>query len=70
MPTLAYGGFYFSHGIRNFRRNILRFSGIDPVRLTYLGGVDHAKPKTVSKWFNKMRMLGSFPVEDRDPYLP
>ena len=70
MPTVAYGGFYFSHGIRNLRRNILHFTGIDPIRSTYFGGVDHAKPKTIEKWFDKMRKLGSFPVENRDPYLP
>lgn len=65
MPTIAYEGFYFSHGVRNLKRNILHFSGIEPLRVTYFGGVDHAKPKTKEKWFDKMTMLGSFPIGDR-----
>jgi len=65
MPKVAYEGFYFSHGIRNLKRNILYFSGIKPLRVTYFGGVDHAKPETKEKWFDKMRMLGSFPIGDR-----
>lgn len=61
MPTVAYNGYYFSHGIRNLRRNILYLCGIKPVHLTYFGGVDHVKPKTLSKWFKKMAYLGAHP---------
>lgn len=61
MPTIAYKGFYFSHGIRNFRRNILYFCGIKPARLTYCGGADHVKPKTYAKWIEKMSHLGAHP---------
>jgi len=61
MPTIAYNGFYFSHGIRNLRRNILYLCGIKPVHLTYFGGVDHVKPKTLSNWFDKMKYLGTSP---------
>lgn len=61
MPTVAYKGFYFSHGIRNLRRNILYFCGIKPVHLTYFGGVDHVSHKTLEKWFDKMATLGSHP---------
>jgi len=61
MPTIAYKGYYFSHGIRNLRRNILYLCGIQPVHLTYFGGVDHVKKKTLSKWFDKMHYLGKNP---------
>lgn len=61
MPTVAYKGFYFSHGIRNLRRNILYLCGIKPVHLTYFGGVDHITPKTRDRWFKKMAYLGSHP---------
>jgi len=61
MPTVAYNGFYFSHGIRNLRRNILYLCGIKPVHLTYFGGVDHVKAKTLTKWFEKMAYLGAHP---------
>lgn len=61
MPTVAYNGFYFSHGIRNLRRNILYMCGIKPVHLTYFGGVDHASAKKVGKWIDKMEYLGAHP---------
>jgi len=61
MPTVTYDGFYFSHGIRNLRRNILYLSGIKPVHLTYFGGVDHVSKKKIAKWINKMENLGAHP---------
>jgi putative NADPH-quinone reductase len=61
MPTVAYKGFYFSHGIRNLRRNILQFCGIYPVKVTYFGGVDFAQNDAKQKWFKKMSYLGSYP---------
>lgn len=61
MPKLAYESYYFSHGIRNLRRNILYFCGIKPVHLTYIGGVETASKKQSSKWFEKMAELGSHP---------
>lgn len=59
MPTIAYEGFYFSHGIRNLRRNILQFCGINPVKVTYFGGVHIAQKETKSRWMKKMARLGS-----------
>jgi len=61
MPTVAYNGYYFSHGTRNLRRNILYLCSIKPVHLTYFGGVDNVKPKTLKKWFDKMHYLGEHP---------
>ncbi len=61
MPTVAYNGYYFSHGIRNLRRNILYFCGIKPVHLTYFGGVNSVKKKTLSRWMDKMHYLGENP---------
>ncbi|MEP3655652.1 MAG: NAD(P)H-dependent oxidoreductase [Litorimonas sp.] len=69
MPTVAYQGFQFSHGVRNLKRNILHFSGIGPVRVTYFGGIDQVKPKTIEKWFNKMTKLGSFPFREQSGNL-
>jgi len=59
MPKIAYEGYYFSHGIRNLKRNILHFCGIKPIRVTYIGGVDHLSPKDMKKWRRKMGHLGS-----------
>jgi len=61
MPTVAYEGFYFSHGIRNLKRNILHFCGIKPTRITYVGGVDHLTTKDMIKWQKRMAHLGSHP---------
>ncbi len=61
MPTVAYKGFYFAHGIRNLRRNILHFCGISPVHTTYFGGVDHVTPKKLKRWLDRMTFLGVRP---------
>ena len=60
MPKIAYEGFYFSHGIRNLRRNILHFCGIKPVRVTYVGGVENPAEKDLIKWRKKVAGLTPF----------
>lgn len=59
MPSVAYQGFYFSHGIRNLKRNILQFCGINPVKVTYFGGVEFVHEGTKTKWMKKMERLGA-----------
>lgn len=61
MPKVAYEGFYFSHGIRNLKRNILHFCGIKPTKVTYIGGVEHFSEKDLVKWRKKMNQMGSHP---------
>lgn len=58
MPALAYRWIFLSHSLRSLERNILKFSGIKPVRETIIGMVDAADSKTRDKWFVTMRALG------------
>jgi len=45
--------------LRSLERNILKFSGIRPVRETIIGMVDAANDKTRDQWFADMRKLGA-----------
>jgi putative NADPH-quinone reductase len=39
MPALFYRWYYGAHSLRSLERNILRFSGIGPIRVTLIGGL-------------------------------
>lgn len=58
MPAFAYRLFFRAHSLRSLERNILRFSGIKPVRDTLIGMVDSADEQRREKWFARMRRLG------------
>lgn len=59
MPAMAYRWFYRAHSLRSLERNILRFSGMKPVRDTVVGMVDNADERQRRKWFSTMRRLGA-----------
>jgi putative NADPH-quinone reductase len=59
MPAFAYRWIFLSHSLRSLERNILKFSGIRPVRETIIGMVDAANDKTRDQWFADMRKLGA-----------
>jgi putative NADPH-quinone reductase len=40
MPAFFYRIFYRAHSVKNLKRNILQFCGIDPVRITLIGMVE------------------------------
>ena len=40
MPALAYRWFFRAHSLKSLKRNILKFSGIQPVRHTLIGRVE------------------------------
>jgi len=56
MPALFYRLYFGAHGVSGFARSILSFSGIRPVRRTYLGGV--AFPEKAKAWIAQMRAAG------------
>ncbi|AKS41904.1 NAD(P)H-dependent oxidoreductase [Wenzhouxiangella marina] len=56
MPGLFYRGFYRAHAFRAFKRNILKFSGIKPVRGTFIGLVDREASR--EKGLARVRDLG------------
>lgn len=58
MPALAYRWYFRAHGLKNLERNILKFSGIGPVRETLFGMVDNQTAKGRQRWHDKLRKLG------------
>lgn len=58
MPALLYRLFFFAHGVRAMARNVLKFSGIAPVRSTLIGMVEAQKGKQAGKWIPRMHALG------------
>ncbi len=58
MPAAFYRLFYRAHSLKSLERNILKFSGIKPVRSTLIGMVEGAAPKQREKWLEQMAELG------------
>ena len=58
MPAFFYRLFYFSHSLRSFERNILKFCGIKPVRTSLIGMVDKKNPAQRANWLRRMARIG------------
>jgi putative NADPH-quinone reductase len=58
MPAFAYRWFYHAHSLRSLERNILKFCGFGPVRLTLIGGVGSLDGARGEKLRKKLRTLG------------
>lgn len=58
MPALAYRWFFLAHSLKSLERNILRYSGIGPIRETLIGSVEGLGPAGREKWLAKVRALG------------
>ncbi|WP_336985646.1 NAD(P)H-dependent oxidoreductase [Altererythrobacter aquiaggeris] len=57
MPAAAYSLFFRAHSVKSFKRNILHFAGVSPVRLSLMGSV--AKSDDYRKtWLRKVERLG------------
>jgi putative NADPH-quinone reductase len=59
MPALLYRLWYRGHGVSGFRRNILNFVGIRPVRETLFGAVEAVGDAKRSRWIQLMQKLGA-----------
>ena len=59
MPVLAYRWFFGAHSLKNLERNILKFSGIKPVRESLFGMVDNVSEDKCNQWFESMRTAGA-----------
>jgi putative NADPH-quinone reductase len=59
MPAAAYSIFFRSHSVKSFKRNILHFVGVSPVRVTLIGRVDKGDAYR-RKWLEKVEGLGRF----------
>ena len=58
MPTFAYRFYYRAHGLKAFRRNILRLVGVRPTRQTLYGMVDQASDSKCQRWLHNAELLG------------
>lgn len=55
MPGWFYKWFFLEHSLKSFKRNILGFVGVKPVRETIIGMVESTDHE---KWLTKVRLLG------------
>jgi putative NADPH-quinone reductase len=58
MPTTVYRWFFFAHGLRNLKRNILGFTGFSPVRETLIGSVGTSARTVIERRLAEVRDLG------------
>lgn len=58
MPGPVYRWYFGAHGFKAFKRNILGFSGIRPVRASFFGVAEAASPARRGQWLEAMRRLG------------
>jgi putative NADPH-quinone reductase len=58
MPAFFYRLVYRAHSLKSFRRNILNFVGIKPVRMSVIGAVESSAAKR-QRWLDEMRQLGA-----------
>lgn len=59
MPALVYRFFFFAHGLRNLKRNILNYAGVRPVRATLIGSIKGMDREAGEKWLAQVETLGS-----------
>lgn len=57
MPALAYRWFFGAHSLRSLERNILKFTGINPIRESLIGMVEGSAAHR-QRWLRKMTRLG------------
>lgn len=59
MPAAAYRWYFGAHSLKSLERNILKFSGIRPVRESLFGMVDQASARKRARWLGNIRALGT-----------
>ena len=58
MPAFVYRWYFRAHGLKNLKRNILRFVGFSPVRDTVLGSVGTRGRENIGKVLEGVKALG------------
>lgn len=58
MPAFVYRWYFRAHGLKNLKRNILRFVGFSPVRDTVLGSVGTLGKERIGQLLDGVRTLG------------
>lgn len=57
MPTLIYRWYYGAHGLKSLERNILKFTGVGPIKESLIGMVEESQAHRV-RWLEKMFIYG------------
>lgn len=58
MPAFFYRWFYFVHGLKCLGRDIMKFTGIGPIRESHIGGMGDISAVKRQKWLDEMAELG------------
>lgn len=58
MPAFIYRWYFFSHGLRNLKRNVLNYAGVSPVRDTLIGSVKGLDRTAAERWLATVEALG------------
>jgi putative NADPH-quinone reductase len=58
MPALVYRFYFGAHGLKNLRRNILSFCGINPIRETVIGLIENKNAGARAKWIAQAEAFG------------
>jgi putative NADPH-quinone reductase len=58
MPALVYRWYFRAHGLKNLKRNVLRFVGFAPVRDTLVGRVGSRSRASITRMLEAVKGLG------------
>ena len=58
MPAFIYRWYFRAHGLKNLKRNVLRFVGFAPVRDILVGRVGTRSPKSIARALEQVKQLG------------
>jgi putative NADPH-quinone reductase len=58
MPAFAYRWIFLAHSVKSFKRNILGFCGIRPIRTTLIGNIEGLTDQQRMAWLDELRGLG------------
>ena len=58
MPGLFYRWYFRAHSVKSLERNILKFCGIVPIRLSIVGSVEAMGAAGRGGWLARMQRLG------------
>ncbi len=58
MPVFFYRWYFGAHGLKNLKRNILEFCGINPISVSLVGMVESSGDMRRKAWLVRMRELG------------
>lgn len=58
MPAAVYRWYFWAHGLKNLKRNILKFVGISPVRDMIVGSVANLSKDAIARRLEDVKELG------------